>query len=54
MTEKYDVSGIEPPLEEVVSDPIIQLLMQSDGVSPASLLPLMETIGAKIQEQAVA
>ncbi len=28
----YAGAGIEPPLEEVLCDPIVQLLMQRDGV----------------------
>jgi hypothetical protein len=28
---------IEPPLDEVLSDPIIRLVMRRDGVTPAAL-----------------
>jgi hypothetical protein len=29
--------GVEPTLEEVLSDPIVQLVARSDGLSPAEL-----------------
>lgn len=29
----YSVSGTEPPLREVMDDPIVKMLMKRDGVS---------------------
>ena len=33
----YMRAGLEPPLEEVLSDPIVRALMRSDGVEPAEV-----------------
>jgi hypothetical protein len=33
----WSQAGDEPPLEEALADPIVLLLMRSDGVTPARL-----------------
>ena len=35
------VRAIEPELDELLNDPIIQMLMQKDGVEQEELLPLL-------------
>lgn len=35
--ERYARGGIEPPLDEVLRDPIVKLIMRADRVSPADL-----------------
>jgi hypothetical protein len=38
----YMTSGVEPSLEDLIHDPMIKQLMESDGVEEAKLLPLLE------------
>lgn len=35
--ERYDCHG-EPPLDEILADPIVRLVMQADKVTPADIL----------------
>ena len=35
------ISG-EPPLDDVLRDPIVRLLMAKDGVQPADMQPLFD------------
>lgn len=51
MAEDYSVSGKEPELQEVMSDPIVRMLMKSDGVSEGALRPLIKEVSAKVQEE---
>jgi hypothetical protein len=37
MTQRYAAAGIEPPLEELLNDPITLLLMRRDGIGPADV-----------------
>ena len=37
MSERYRRSGCEPPLEELLADPIVQLLLERDSIDPAAL-----------------
>lgn len=37
MEQKYAVAGIEPPLEELLNDPITLLVMQRDGIGVADV-----------------
>ncbi len=39
----YGIGGIEPPLEELLQDPITQTLMDRDHVRSQDLLSLIET-----------
>jgi hypothetical protein len=41
-------ANIEPPVHELLSDPITELLMQTDGVERAALDPLLHDIMDKI------
>lgn len=51
MAEDYSKSGAEPPVNELVDDPIIRLIMKSDGVTLGALLPLIEEASDKVQKQ---
>jgi hypothetical protein len=39
----YARAGPEPPLEEMLDDPVVQRIMQADGVQPTDLQHLLET-----------
>lgn len=47
----YTRRGEEPQLHEVMDDPIVKLLMKSDGVSIGALLPLIEEVSDKMQAE---
>lgn len=49
MKKDYSKSGIEPTIAEVIDDPIIKLVMKSDGVSLGALLPLIEQAGVVLE-----
>jgi hypothetical protein len=38
----YARAGAEPPLEEMLSDPVVQLIMQADRLEPAEVRRLLE------------
>jgi len=38
----YAHAGAEPPLEEMLSDPVIQLIMRADQLEPAEVRRLLE------------
>jgi hypothetical protein len=38
----YARAGTEPPLEEVMSDPVIELIMRADRLQPAEVRRLLE------------
>lgn len=40
----YAHAGTEPPLEEVLSDPVVQLIMQADHLEPAEVRHLLAVI----------
>lgn len=40
----YSKAGQEPLINELIEDPIVKLLMKSDGVSLGALLPLIEGV----------
>lgn len=46
----YTRRGEEPHIAEMMDDPIVKLLMKSDGVSVGALLPLIEQVSGKVQE----
>ena len=37
-------SGVEPPLEDLLKDPLVLLLARSDGLSPGDLAALIATM----------
>jgi hypothetical protein len=39
--EMYAEGGVEPKLEDLLTDPLTEALMRRDGVSPASLRELI-------------
>ena len=39
----YARAGPEPPLDEMLDDPVVQLIMQADHVPPADVRRLLET-----------
>jgi hypothetical protein len=41
---KYAHAGPEPPLDEVLGDPLVQLIMQADHVQPADVRRLRSVI----------
>ena len=41
--EAYTRAGLEPPLEEVLRDPIVCARMRSDGVEPAEVWRVLRT-----------
>jgi hypothetical protein len=43
--------GEEPQIAEMMEDPIMKLLMKSDGVSIGALLPLIEEVSDKVQKE---
>jgi hypothetical protein len=40
----YAHAGTEPPLEEVLSDPVVQLIMQADHLEPAEVRRLLAAV----------
>lgn len=44
----YSKAGAEPSIHEMIDDPIMKLLMKSDGVSLGALLPLIEEVSDKV------
>lgn len=47
----YSKSGVEPHISEMIDDPIMKLLMKSDGISLGALLPLIEEVSGKMSRQ---
>ena len=37
MGQVYAKAGVEPPLEELLDDPIARLIMRGDGIEPADV-----------------
>lgn len=44
----YSKAGKEPSIHEMIEDPIMKLLMKSDGVSLGALLPLIEGVSDRV------
>ena len=42
MEQAYTAAGIEPPLEELLNDRIVQLIMRRDGIAPVDLWRAVE------------
>jgi hypothetical protein len=42
MKQAYTAAGIEPPLEELLNDRIVQLIMRRDGIGPADVWRAVE------------
>jgi hypothetical protein len=40
----YAHAGTEPPLEELLSDPVVQLIMQADHLEPAEVRRLLAAV----------
>jgi hypothetical protein len=40
----YAHAGTEPPLEEVLSDPVVQMIMQADRLEPAEVRRLLAAV----------
>lgn len=47
----YTRRGEEPRITEMMDDPIMKLLMKSDGVSVGALLPLIEEVGGRVRRE---
>lgn len=54
ITLNYTRRGEEPHIADMMDDPIMKLLMKSDGVSIGALLPLIEQVSDKVQEKSSA
>ncbi|MBK8176753.1 MAG: hypothetical protein IPK66_16300 [Rhodospirillales bacterium] len=50
--ELYAEGGIEPALEELLTDPLTQAVMRRDGVSAASLRNLISAMRKELRERA--
>jgi len=50
----YAEAGVEPKLEELLSDPLTEALMRRDGVSAASLRQLISTTRKGLRDRATA
>ena len=37
----YDKAHIEPSIQEILNDPIIKMLMATDGVEESDILPMI-------------
>lgn len=51
MKHDYTRRGEEPGIPEMMDDPIVKLLMKSDGVSIGALLPLIEEVSDKVGKE---
>lgn len=49
--EMYAEGGVEPRLEELLTDPLTEALMRRDGVSHASLRELILSIRGGLRER---
>ena len=47
----YAEGGVEPELEELLTDPLTEVLMRRDGVSHASLRELISTTRRGLRER---
>lgn len=50
--QRLTTGGIEPSLEEVLSDPIVRLVMRRDGLSPSDLRHVVATFRQSRRESA--
>ena len=44
----YTRAGVEPPLEEVLGDPIVRALMRSDAVAPGEVRRVVEVARRRV------
>jgi hypothetical protein len=49
MSDCYQNAGCEPPLEEMLTDPIVELLLKRDGIDPADLRSYLCSIREKLK-----
>jgi hypothetical protein len=49
MSDAYRNAGCEPPLEELLADPIMKLLLARDGIDPADLRCYLRALRARLQ-----
>ncbi|VUX47988.1 hypothetical protein DF3PA_90005 [Candidatus Defluviicoccus seviourii] len=47
--EPYAIAGVEPAIEEILSDPIACALMRCDGVSEATLRTLLTSVRTSLR-----
>lgn len=47
--EPYAIAGVEPAIEEILSDPITCALMRRDGVSEATLRTLLTSMRTSLR-----
>lgn len=51
--EMFAEGGVEPPLQELLTDPLTQALMRRDGVSHSSLCELISSTRRGLRERLV-
>jgi hypothetical protein len=49
MSGGHQEAGGEAPLEELLTDPIIELLLERDGIDPAELRRLLASVRERLQ-----
>jgi hypothetical protein len=54
MTQPYATAGIEPPLEELLEDPIAHLVMRRDGVELADVWRWVQEARSRLAQTAAA
>jgi hypothetical protein len=52
MKQAYTAAGIEPPLEELLNDRIVQLIMRRDGIAPADVWRAVEAARSRLANRA--
>ena len=52
MEQGYTAARIEPPLEELLNDPIAQLLMRRDGIALADVWRAVELARSRLANRA--
>jgi hypothetical protein len=52
--ERYSRAGVEPPLEDLLNDPLTAAIMRCDNVSLPVLRSLVDTARASLKDRAAA
>ena len=52
MPGAYEDAGLEPPLEDLLTDPIVELLLERDRIDPAELRSFLAQIRDRLQAAA--
>ncbi len=54
MPDAYEDAGLEPSLEDLLTDPIVRLVLDRDRIDPAELQSLLAQIRKRLQAPACA